>query len=77
MVRIHENFEADRKSNNNINTSTKNTVTQKKLDQRINLRRQHNKKQQLTLNGNLAKHEDLREYEHQFRKVRKDKQQTQ
>ena len=40
----------------------------KKLDQRINLRRHRNKKQQLTLNGNIAMCEDVREYGHQFLK---------
>ena len=46
---------------NNNNTGTKNTVTNKKLDQRINLRIQHHKKLQLTLNGNITIHEDVRD----------------
>ena len=41
---------------------------QKKLDQRINLRRHRHKKQQLTINGNIAMREDVREYGHQFLK---------
>ena len=53
---------------NNNNTSTKNTVTNKKLDQRINLRRQHHNKLQLTLNGNITIHENVREYGYQFSK---------
>ena len=53
---------------NNNNTGTKNTVTNKKLDQRINLRIQHHKKLQLTLNGNITIHEDVREYGYQFSK---------
>ena len=40
----------------------------KKLDQRINLRRHRHKKQQLTLNGNIAMREDVREYGHQYLK---------
>jgi len=65
LVRKHEKIKAVQKQhNNNNNTSTKKTVTNKNLDQRINLRRQHHKKQQLILNGNLAIHEDMREYRH-------------
>lgn len=41
-------------------------VTKQKFDRRMKLRRQHKNNQQLTLNGDNALHEDLREYGHPF-----------
>ena len=66
LVRNHGKIKAVWNRNKDKNTFNNKKVTKNQFDRRIKLRRQCKHKQQLTLNGNKALHEDLAEYGQPF-----------
>ena len=69
IVRKHGRTKAVRNTHNDKHKNNKHKFTKRKLDPRINLRRQQKNKQLFTLNGNISIPVDLREYDHSFESV--------
>ena len=66
LVRKHGKVKSRASNRKDTYTFNNTQVTNKHFDQRIKLRRQKQRKKQLTLKGNKALHADLKEYGHQY-----------